>query len=88
MKSLLRKQLRIKAVVPEITQPLELVHMQEILPTLQLWLPLFSSITFWRGFKDLITQRTKAPWQRVKQSMLQTLAGSEGGLRGVGRAGI
>lgn len=27
MKSLLRKQLRIKAVVPEITQPLELMHM-------------------------------------------------------------
>lgn len=39
MKSLLRKQLRIKAVVPEITQPLELMHMhmQEILSALQLW---------------------------------------------------
>ena len=90
MKSLLRKQLRIKAVVPEITQPLELMHMhmQEILSTLLLWLSLFLSITFWRGFKALVAQRPKAPRQRVKQSMLQTLAASGGGLRGVGRAGI
>lgn len=86
----LRKQLRIKAVVPEITQPLELMcsHMQELLTTLQLWLSLCLGITFWRGFKALVTQRPKAPWQRVRQSMLEALAGSEGGLRVAGRAGI
>lgn len=90
MKCLLRKQLRIKAVVPKITQPLELIHMhmQEILSALQLWLSLVLSITFWRGFKALSAQRPKALQQRVKQSMLKTSAGSEGGLRGVGRAGI
>lgn len=37
MESLSRKQLRIEAVVPEITQPLEHRSMEEILLALQLW---------------------------------------------------
>lgn len=52
------------------------MHMQEILSTLQLWLSLFLSITFWRGFKALITRRPRGPVAESKAKHVTNISGA------------